>query len=100
MNAASDLRVREICGQQLFHTEAILRRQPAEPARSHTSNPPSYAVVVPEFLLFSLKKCDEGFPDIPKADDTEVVSPDAGVSRLKWLYFHCKRHSASAVSSS
>jgi hypothetical protein len=43
--------------------------------------------VVAEFHLFSLEKCDEGPADIPEADDAEVVGPDAGVSRLKWLYF-------------
>jgi hypothetical protein len=43
--------------------------------------------VVAEFHLFSLEKCDEGPADIAEADDAEVVGPDAGVSRLKWLYF-------------
>jgi hypothetical protein len=42
--------------------------------------------VVAEFRLFSLEKCDEGPADIAEADDAEVVGPDAGVSRLRWLY--------------
>ncbi len=62
--------------------EAIRRRQPAQPARSHTGNPPRHSVVVPEFLLFSLQQGDEGFADIAEANDAEIVGPDAGVSRL------------------
>src|SRR5664280_3062356 len=69
MHIASDLRVGEIRGQQLLGRESILRGQPAEPARAHTSNPPSYAVVVAEFLLFSLEECNEGPADIAEADD-------------------------------
>jgi hypothetical protein len=85
MHIASDRRASEVCGQQLLGRESILRRQPAQPARTHTSNPPSYAVMVSEFLLFSLEKCDEGPADIAEADDAEVVGPDVTVSRLKWL---------------
>jgi hypothetical protein len=84
MHIASDRRASEICGQQLLGRESILRRQPAELSRRHTGNPPSYAVVVAEFLLFSLEECNECPADIAEADDAEVVGPDVTVSRLKW----------------
>jgi hypothetical protein len=41
--------------------------------------------VVPEFRFFSQEECDKGPADIAEADDAELVGPNTGFSRLKWL---------------
>jgi hypothetical protein len=80
------LRFRKIFAKQFRGSKAFGRKQPSQPPRGYTGNPPRNTVALLELLLFFSKERDEGLADVAKSDDAEIVGADAGLPKVKWLY--------------